>query len=73
MNNTGVSHSNDYCSADLSFDYSDRITEAINLLDITTGRTTVERFLEYDKTRRNVNVQCPLLIDDSSMDGKLWI
>lgn len=65
MNNTGVSHSNDYCSADLSFHYSDRITDAINLSDITTGRTTVKRFLEHDETRRNFKVQCPLLIDDS--------
>lgn len=65
MNNTGVSRSNEYCNADLCFNYNDRIRGAINQSDITT--------MEYNETRRIFKVQCPLLIDGSSMDGKLWI
>lgn len=71
MNNAGVSLSNDYCNADLSFNYSDRITDAINRSDIPKERTTVEMFLEYDETRRIFKVPCPLVIDGSSMDGNL--
>lgn len=70
INNEGVSHSNDYCNA---FNNSDRIRDAMNWSDKTTGRTTVDMFLEYDEARRIFKVQCPLLIDGSSMEGELWI